>query len=112
MSNSQPPDADAGQPRAIPFPIPREEARLDVAHARKTIARLGRRKAALAGQIAEVDEQVEDVRRMLRTIFGVYPDLDEEEAPRKPLADLFGSDPDFTGGMDSVAYVRQGRGEV
>lgn len=66
----------------IPFPIPREEARLDVAHARKTIARLERKKAALAGQIAEADERAEDVRRMLRTIFGVYPDLDEEREPR------------------------------
>lgn len=93
------------------YPIDLEEARADAAHARKTIARLERRKAFYADQIANADESIARTERMLRIIVGVYPELDVEAPPPKPLADLFGSDPDFTGGLDSVAYVREGRGE-
>jgi len=33
-----------------------------------------------------------------------------EAAPGRALADLFGSDPDFTDGQDSATFVREGRG--
>lgn len=60
------------------YPIGREEARADAAHTRKAIARLRRKQQRLAAQMAQVAASLTGAEIMLRTIFGVYPDLDDE----------------------------------
>jgi len=112
MSAATPPTDPLGPAEAradAAFPIPREEARKDLIHARVSIARLERKEARILERLADVRSSIASVDSMVRTILAYYPDL-AEDAPRKPLADLFGSDPDFTGGQDSVAFVRAGRG--
>lgn len=64
------------------FPLPRSEARKDLAFAAKTIARLERKEARLLAQVADVRASIAGVHQMVRTIVGVYPDLDDE-APRQ-----------------------------
>lgn len=70
---------------AIPFPIPRDEARKDLAHAKLSIARYERREARLLAQLADVRADVAEVRRMVRTIVRVYPDLADDAATQGEL---------------------------
>lgn len=75
------------------------------------------------------EEMFEEVRRLLNKPVRVFgkAQLDatgailrmevrrleegREGGGRRSLEDLFGSDPEFTAGVDSVAYVRAHRGE-
>lgn len=59
------------------YPIGLEEARADAAHARKDLARLERKKAALVAKVADVEQTIAGCKIMLRTICGVYPELAE-----------------------------------
>lgn len=86
--NARASEADARQAVGQPYPIPLEEARADAALARRTLARLHRKRADLLNRVAGVEQEIAGCKTMLRVITGVYPELAEDALRQSALTEV------------------------